>query len=118
MKLWRPIFIENSRIPIWLSKVAPIDINAITLFCVVLSRGKISERTKRHETIHFQQYLETGVIGFLFLYLVYFILASIQYGFSRAAYLEIPFEQEAHKHDKDPEYLKNRKRYSWLNYEL
>ena len=39
MRNWKPIFIENSRIPKLLSYVAPIDIGAITLGFIVLSRG-------------------------------------------------------------------------------
>jgi len=118
MKLWTPIFIENSKIPVWLSKIAPININAITLFCVVFSRGEIGIRTRRHETIHFQQYLETGVIGFLLLYLYYYLRAAFKYGFTREAYLAIKFEQEAHQHDCDFWYLWNRKRYNWLKYKI
>ncbi len=65
MKNWKPFFIENSKIPVWLSYFAPINIGAITLFFLVFSRGKMDEVTKRHETIHFQQMLETGVVGFV-----------------------------------------------------
>ena len=65
MKNWKPIFIENSRVPVWLSYLAPINIAAITLFFLVFSREKMSEVIKRHETIHFQQMLETGVVGFV-----------------------------------------------------
>jgi hypothetical protein len=61
MRNWKPIFVENSKIPIWLSKIAPIEIGAITLGFIVFSRGEISERTKRHETIHFQQFLELRI---------------------------------------------------------
>ena len=46
-----PIFIENSKIPVWLSKFSPININAITLGPIVLSRGVLSERVKRHFTV-------------------------------------------------------------------
>ena len=58
MKHWKPLFIENSKIPVWLSYIAPIDISAITLGPIVISRDEMSEITKRHETIHYQQYLE------------------------------------------------------------
>ena len=68
MKNWKPLFIENSKIPVWLSYLAPIDIGAITLGPVVISRGEMSEQTKRHETIHFQQYLELAFVGFLVMY--------------------------------------------------
>lgn len=120
MKQLRPMFFEHSKIPAILSKLAPINISAITLFCFVFSRGKISEETKRHETIHFQQYLETFVIGFLLIYLFDFLWAAVVSGkgFSRESYLAIRFEQEAWAMDKDLDYLKNRKRFSWLAYPL
>ena len=50
MKLWKPLFIENSKIPVWLSYIAPIDIGAITLGPIVISRDEMSKATKRHET--------------------------------------------------------------------
>ena len=68
MKNWKPIFIENNRLPIWLSKIAPIEIGAITLGFVVICRGVMDEETRIHETIHFQQFLETLFVGFLLLY--------------------------------------------------
>jgi hypothetical protein len=63
-----PIFIEDSMVPVILSYIAPIEICAITLFPFVFARGKINAETMNHETIHFQQYLETLVIGFLIIY--------------------------------------------------
>ena len=118
MRNLKPLFFENSRIPVLLSKLAPIEISAITLFCLVYSRGELSERTKRHETIHFQQYLETFVVGFLLIYLYDYLYSALikRKGFTRAAYLAIRFEQEAYSNDKDVNYLNNRARFSWLNY--
>jgi hypothetical protein len=118
MRNLKPIFVEYSRVPRWLSRVAPINIGAITLFCVVFSRGKISDTTKRHETIHFQQYLETLVLGFLVLYLFDFLwLALVKgKGFSSEAYKGIRLEQEAHAMDRDTSYLATRKRFAWLRY--
>ena len=58
MKNCKPIFIENSRVPKWLSVFAPITIGAIALFPFVFSRHIMAERTKTHETIHFQQQLD------------------------------------------------------------
>jgi hypothetical protein len=116
MKEWRPIFVENSKIPIWLSNLAPININAITIFPFVFSRGKMNEVTKEHETIHFQQYLETGVIGFLILYFWdYFVLR--RKGLSKkASYRLIRAEQEAYAMawPADGKYLRKRKRWAWL----
>jgi hypothetical protein len=68
LKKLEPIFIERSFVPKLLSFFAPIEIGAITLGFVVFSRGTVSDSTRRHETIHFQQYLETLFVGFLLLY--------------------------------------------------
>ena len=120
MKNLKPLFFENSKVPVWLSKFAPIEIGAITLFCFVFSRGEISEKTKRHEIIHFQQYLETIVIGFLFIYLFDYLYAALikKKGFTRDSYLAIRFEQESWECDDYINYLDCRRRFAWLDYPL
>ncbi len=118
MKHWKPWFIENSKIPVWLSYVAPIDINAITLGPVVISRDEMSEQTKRHETIHFQQYLELLFVGFVVLYVGFWLWNIIGGAKPRDAYYKIPLELEAYGNDKDENYLEKRKRYAWTYYTL
>lgn len=108
------MFIENSKVPVLLSVLAPIEINAITLFCFVFSRGEMSERTKRHETIHFQQYLETLVLGFLLIYLWDFVRGIASGSKGEDSYMQIRAEVEAYLNDHDPEYLSVRKRWSWI----
>jgi len=115
MKNWKPLFIENSKIPVWLSYVAPINIVAITLGPIVISRGEMSEVVKRHETIHFQQYLELAFIGFPILYLGWWALNLLKDQSGQDAYFNIPFEKEAYGNDEDENYLENRKRYCWWN---
>ena len=114
MKNWKPFFIENSKIPVWLSYLAPINIGAITLFFLVFSRGKMNKRLKRHETIHFQQMLETLVIGFLLLYLWDYAKGYIIYKDGARAYRRIRAEQEAYDNDGAAGYLQKRKRYQWI----
>lgn len=116
----KPLFFENSKVPVWLSKLAPIEINAITLGPFVFSRGVISEKTKRHETIHFLQYKELWFIGFLIIYIFDFLWAALikRKGFTREAYLAIRFEQEAWGCDDYINYLECRARFAWLNYPL
>jgi hypothetical protein len=115
MKNWKPIFIENSKIPVWLSYLAPINIGAITIFFLVFSRGEISEETKRHETIHFQQMLETLVIGFVILYYWDYLKGYIKYcKDGKAAYYSIRAEQEAYHKASLPTYLQERKRWRWI----
>ena len=114
MKNWKPIFVENSRIPAILSYFAPIQIWAITLFFVVLCQGKLNEVTKRHETIHFQQFLETGVVGFVALYFWDYLHGLIKYKNGHEAYMRIRAEQEAYDNDHSETYLQTRPRFSWI----
>ena len=115
MKNWKPIFIENSKIPVWLSYLAPINIGAITLFFLVFSRGEMSEETKQHETIHFQQMLETFLIGFIILYYWDYIRGYFKYCKNgKAAYYSIRAEQEAYHKASLPKYLEERKRWRWI----
>jgi len=108
-----PIFVDNSRIPVWLSKLSPIEIGSITLGPLVFSRGVATELTRRHEAIHWEQYKECFILGFLVLYPLFWIRGLLQ-GFSgTGAYYNIPFEIEAYKNDEDPDYLENRKRWAW-----
>lgn len=114
MKNLKPIFIENSRVPVVLSKIAPITIGAITLGFIVFSRKEMSERTRRHETIHFQQFLETGFIGFILIYFWDYFWCSFRYLDGQLAYSKIRAEQEAYLHEHDADYLQNRKRWAWI----
>lgn len=110
----RPLFLDNSRIPVWLSYLSPISIGAITLGAVVFSRGETSETTRRHETIHFQQYIDLLFVGFILLYLWDFLVGYLRYRNGQLAYRHIRAEREAYENEDDPEYLLQRKRWSWL----
>ena len=116
LKFSRPIYIENSKVPVILSYLAPIEISAITLGPLVFSRGTIDERVKRHEAIHWQQWLDTCLIGFPVLYLLFWMRGYLIYKNGQSAYFMIPFEQEAYLHDDDEFYLINRKRFAWWKY--
>lgn len=113
LKKSRPIFYENSKVPVMLSKIAPIEIGAIILGPFVFSRGELSEKTKTHETIHWQQYIETGIIGFLILYAFYYLYNLVKYQDTKKAYYNIPFEKEAYMFDIFPEYPERRRRFGW-----
>ena len=115
-----PKFYENSKVPVILSKFAPIEIYAITLGPWVFCRGELPESTKRHETIHYLQYKELWFVGFLFVYLFDFLWAAVlsRKGFTREAYLSIRFEQEAWNCDEIEDYLTYREPYAWLKYPI
>lgn len=109
----RPWFFENSKIPVVLSKLAPIEIGAITIGPLVFSRGEMSDITKNHEAIHWQQYIETGILGFIILYYAFYLMNYIRYRDGKIAYYMIPFEKEAYDNDENLEYLENRERWTW-----
>jgi len=110
----RPWFFENSKVPVVLSKISPITIGAITIGPFVFSKGEMSEVTKNHESIHWQQYIETGILGFLILYFSCWLVNLFRYRNGELAYYMIPFEKEAYDNDENLKYLETRKRYDWV----
>ena len=118
MKNWKPWMFEDSKIPGWLSKVAPIDIWAVSFACFVFCKGKLTEETKRHETIHFQQQLEMLFVPQWFLYGLFWLIGRVKYRNGEKAYHRNPFEQEAYDNETTENYLSNRKRFSWWKYKI
>ena len=116
IKELQPIFVTNPKIIKILELFSPISISAITLFFVVISKEDLSEDVKNHEAIHFQQYLELFVFGFLILYFGFWLKGIFSGKSGPESYLNIPFEVEAYKNMHDNSYLINRKRYSWRKY--
>jgi len=112
MKL--PFFFENSKVPVVLSKFAPINIGAITLGPFIFSRGEMSDQTKNHERIHWEQYKECLIIGFLILYGLSYVINLCKGMKGSDAYYNIWFEKEAYDHDEDLEYISKRKNYAWV----
>ena len=114
--LKNPIIIKNSRVPALLSWT--MFVYAITLFPFVFIRDEGNVRTITHETIHFRQYVETLVIGFLLIYLFDYIRGLIKYRDSEKAYYQIRFEQEAYSRDFYDGYLEKRKLFAWTKYRV
>jgi hypothetical protein len=111
---WKPIFVEDSKIPVWLSKIAPIEINAITLGIIVFGRSSLPEHVRRHETIHFQQFLETLFIPFVLIYFYDYIKNYFLHRNGQIAYRNIRAEKEAYLNAGTVGYLNERQRYKWL----
>ena len=114
MKNWKPIFVENSWVPKALSVISPISIGAITLGFIVFARDEMTDRTKQHETIHFQQCLELLFIGAAMAYVYDWLKGYIKYKDGKEAYYRTRAEQEAYDNEYDKDYLQNRKRWEWL----
>jgi len=113
ISLWEPKFIENSWVPVFLSRFSPFDIGAISLVFCVFCRGEASKTTRRHETIHFQQWLELGIIGFAILYPLFYLMGLVRTFDRNLAYMENPFEREAYQNERKYTYLQKRNRYAW-----
>lgn len=73
---------------------------------------KRNKEVINHETIHFQQALELGVLPFYILYVLEWFFKLPFYG--AKAYENISFEREAYSNEKKLTYLRNRKRYNWI----
>ena len=111
-----PIFINNSKIPIWVSKITSINTWAISFGFWVWCRGKIQGITKRHETIHFKQQLELLFVFQWVLYGLFWLIGFIIYGKTYNAYRNNPFEVEAYEYQTIKEYLNIRPNYNWVKY--
>ena len=116
MKNWKPWVFENSKLPVWLSKIVPISVYAFSFAFWVCCRGVMSDRTRRHETIHYQQQLELLMVFQWILYELFHLIGLIRYRDGQQAYYENPFEREAYANDKNENYLSERPRYAWVNY--
>ena len=90
---------------------------AMNLFGILFARNeyrnKISDRTINHESIHTAQIKEMGYIFFYIWYLVEWLIRLL---INSDAYRNISFEREAFINDDNLNYLKTRKRFSWLKY--
>ena len=111
-----PIIIENSKIPVWLSKITPMNIRAISFFVFIICRDELDDELKRHEMIHFKQQIELLFIFQWFLYLIFYIIGLIKHRDFYLAYKNNPFEIEAFTNQRKSDYLKNRKLFSWTKY--
>ena len=69
-----------------------------------------------HEKIHFYQQLELLVLPFYVLYLINYLINLIRFKDHSRAYFNICFEREAYTNDRDINYLKKRRPYSWLRF--
>ncbi|WP_394750140.1 hypothetical protein [Spongiimicrobium salis] len=69
-----------------------------------------------HERIHLKQQQELFILPFYLFYLTEWILRSIFYFDSYKAYQNISFEREAYHNEKNMDYLKERKIFSFIKY--
>ena len=118
IKLWEPWYFENSKLPIWLSKIAPIDVWALSFAFWVCCRGEMKSKTRRHEAIHYQQQLEMLFIGQWICYGICWLIGYAKYRDGEKAYYQNPFEQQAYELDDFEDALARRKFWGWTKYKI
>jgi hypothetical protein len=92
-------------------------------------KAKILENDLSHEAIHMAQWRELFIIGFLFWYIIEWLIRVVIYtlqwiinGCKKGAfswhelYRNISFEREAYDNQYDLNYLKSRRRFNFARY--
>ena len=70
----------------------------------------------RHETIHIKQQTELLLIGFFFLYSLFYIVGRLRGHKHKHAYRANPFEREAYDKQHEKDYLEKRNTFAWTDY--
>lgn len=91
---------------------------AINLFGILFCRktAKIDEVTINHESIHSKQMMELFYIPYYIWYGLEYLIRLLILRNHKKAYRSISFEQEAYEHERNMNYLKERKWYAWWKY--
>lgn len=101
--------------PIIIVSFLPVSGMALFPFILLNKKGyKQNADLINHELIHIRQQLELLIIPFYFLYLLNYLANLGVYRNHQKAYLNICFEREAYRMEKNPEYLKSRSFWGWL----
>lgn len=99
--------------------VSKIPASAMAIYPFILLKDKYQKDDKilvNHERIHLKQQMEMLILPFYLFYLLHYVVNLARYKNHHRAYLNIVFEKEAYACDKNLNYLKNRKLFSWINH--
>ncbi|MEG0852158.1 MAG: hypothetical protein RSH24_19965 [Flavobacterium sp.] len=97
----------------------PKGFSGITVYPFIFAREKYLCTNKtfvNHEKIHLRQQVELLIILFFIWYVLEFFFRLIQFRDRKKAYRNISFEREAYANESNPDYLANRKFFSFFNY--
>lgn len=95
----------------------------ITLFPFIILKYDKNDKSVQpyevvanHERIHLRQQLETLVVFFYPMYLIFYTINRFKGMKHFEAYRNIPFERESYVYEKDLNYLKHRKFWNWRQF--
>jgi len=114
-----PIIIYNDK---FLDRMSILmNVGGTTLFPFIILREHYKSQeilknriTLNHEKIHIEQQKELLVVFFYLFYFLEYFIKLFKYG--QDAYYNLSFERESYVNGSNLEYLKTRKRYSFLKY--
>ena len=100
------------------NKILPIGKNfyAMNIFGVVFAKGDCNDIILNHELIHTLQMRELLYIPFYVLYFIEWLIKLIRYRNNYKAYRNISFEKEAYINQYNPNYQKERRKFTFLKY--
>jgi hypothetical protein len=99
--------------------MVPNGFLGITLFPFIFLKDKKLKEDKiliNHEKIHLKQQAELLIIFFYLFYGLEWVFKIFKLKNGYLAYKNLSFEREAYQHEKDFNYIKNRKFWAFLNY--
>lgn len=91
---------------------------AINLFGVIFTKGRLTEVDINHELIHTIQMRELLYVPFYIVYVLEWMIRIVQYRGWVKGYSHISFEKEAYENQRNMNYLKKRKHFSFVKYIL
>lgn len=110
------IIVKNNALLKVISYISRFDIAGITLWPFILCTDDMGEVLLNHEKIHIKQQLELLVVGFYLVYGLIYLYLRLNGKSHYAAYMMLPFEQEAYSNQFNTNYLNERKHYAWIKY--
>lgn len=99
--------------------VKHLGVAGMTLYPFILVNSHTAKHDKvllYHEKIHLRQQLEMLFIFFYLAYLINYLINLIKYKNHQKAYLNIIFEREAYKNERNFVYLEQRRFWEWRFY--
>ena len=95
-----------------------MKVKAFSAALWVFVNGEMSDRTRRHEAVHFQQQLEMLFIFQWICYGMCWLIGFIKYKDSKKAYWQNPFEQQARALQDYDDALERRRWWGWTKYKI
>ena len=110
-----PIIKQNLQIINFFTIFFGEQMNAVTLYPYIFTRySETASNIINHEKIHCEQYKETLIIGYYFIFFINYIINWFYYLDVHKAYRNVLFEKEAYENMNNYDYLKYRRRFSWI----